>query len=94
MFEDDRITDHLLFLRLMLEFTEQERQTEFHTMAYRKDTDGNSDSCETEQDGFCVCNCKYFLVFLVFWVFLVFLVLVPFFCHIVTVKLYRICYAN
>ena len=91
MFEDDRITDHLLFLRLMLEFTEQERQTEFHTMAYRKDTDGNSDSCETEQDGFCVCNCKYFLVF---WVFSVFSVLVPISSHIVTVKLYMICYAN
>ena len=75
MFEDDRITDHLLFLRLMLEFTEQERQTEFHTMAYRKDTDGNSDSYETEQDGFCVCNCKYFFGILgIFGIFGIFVI--------------------
>ena len=59
MFEDERITDHLLFLRLMLEFTEQERETEFHTMGYRKDTEGNSDSCDTAQDNFCICDCEY-----------------------------------
>ena len=59
MFEDDRITDHLLFLRLMLEFTEQERETEFYTMGYRQDTEGNSNSSSTEQDKLCICPCKY-----------------------------------
>ena len=67
MFEDERITDHLLFLRLMLEFTEQERETEFHTMGYRKDTEGNSDSCDTAQDNFCICDCIYFLKMVAFY---------------------------
>ena len=59
MFEDDRVTDHLLFLHLMLDYTEQERQVQFHTMGYRQDTELNADSASTKQDEMCQCDCEY-----------------------------------
>ena len=66
MFEDDRVTDHLLFLHLMLDYTEQERKVQFHTMGYRQDTELNADSASTTQDEMCQCDCGRCICNLIF----------------------------
>ena len=60
------MTDHLLFLHLMLDYTEQERQVQFHTMGYRQDSELNADSASTKQDEMCQCDCGRCICNLIF----------------------------